>query len=77
MSVVDRHTWRGHNYIGHHDSAEELALTISEYWRERGHTVQVLVEKGPTGKAAQVFAIRSDMKQGMPIGARSLSLATE
>ena len=74
---VDRHSWRGPNYIGCQDSADNLSLKIGSYWRERGHDVDVRVEKGPTGKAGPVFAIRSDMHNGMPIGARSLSLATE
>jgi hypothetical protein len=74
---MSRHTWRGPNYIGCQDSAEELSLKVMNFWRERGHTVQVLVEKGPLGKAGPVFAIRSDMRNGMPIGARALAMAAE
>jgi hypothetical protein len=67
--TMDRHSWRGPNYIGCQYSAEELSLKVMNFWRERGHIVQVLVEKGPTGKAGPVFSIRSDMVNGMPIGA--------
>ena len=72
---VDRHTWRGPNYLGCQDSAEELSLKLMNFWRERGHDVDVRVEHGPLGKAAPVFAIRSDMKQGMP--ARALAMPSE
>jgi hypothetical protein len=71
---VDRHSWRGPNYVGCEDSAEELSLVVMNFWRERGHDVDVRVEKGPPGKAGPVFAIRSDMRNGMPIGARSLAM---
>jgi hypothetical protein len=74
---VDRHSWRGPNYLGCQDSAEELTLRIMNFWRERGHTVQVRVEKGPIGKAGPVFKIRSDLRNGLPIGARSLAMAAE
>jgi hypothetical protein len=74
---VDRRTWRGPNYLGCQDSAEELSLKLMNFWRERGHTVQVRVEKGPIGKAGPVFKIRSDSRNGLPIGARSLAMAAE
>jgi hypothetical protein len=72
---VDRHTWRGPNYIGCQDSAEELSLKVMNFCRERGHTLQVLVEKGPTGKAVPVLSIRSDMMNGMPPGVRPQATA--
>lgn len=58
------------------EGAEAIAAAIAEYWAKRGHQVAVkLVDTGfhPAIRAAR-YDVRSDMKNGLPIGAGGLNL---
>jgi hypothetical protein len=68
-----RNTWLGPNYTGNQDAAEKLSASIADYWRQRGQEVDVRVNSTPGARKdhAPILSIRSDMKQGFPIGARA------
>jgi hypothetical protein len=66
-----RHAWTGPNFLGNRDASEELSLKISEFWQARGHDVDTQVVSVPT-KTGPIFVVRSDMRNGMPIGAPAL-----
>lgn len=48
--------------------AENLARRIREYWRERGHEVQVDVQEKPFTSATRSirYDVRSNLVNGMP-----------
>lgn len=49
-------------YTGANKQAEE----IRQYWRNRGFSVEVIVEEASLGGQMRVFVIRSDMVNGQP-----------
>ena len=66
-----RHSWRGPNYLGTQNAAEALSHKIADYWQSRGYEVDARVETTPT-KIGPIFTVRSDLKNGLPIGAERL-----
>ena len=57
MSFSDSLTYTG---------ANKLAEQIRDYWRNRGFSVEVIVEEASLGGQMRVFVIRSDMVNGQP-----------
>lgn len=51
------------------DGANALAGKIRAYWKERGETVVVRVEKLPGAEPKRIphWAVRSDLINGMPV----------
>lgn len=50
-------------------SAEKAAATIMAYWQARGYAPSITIEICPTpddSKHKSVFAVRSDMVNGLP-----------
>jgi hypothetical protein len=78
MSELVHHTWQGPNYTGNQSAAEALAQKIVDFWRQRGGDIDIRIETSAAqNKSAPVFAIRSDLRNGLPPGFRQPSSIQE
>ncbi len=55
------------DYLGDERLTRKLMQTIQDYWGERGRVVQLSHEFIQTRGRGQVWSIRSDMVNGLPL----------